>query len=161
MSKVKDATKRKIFGSPPQAGGIRPFTLQRDGINKDAVVGQTDWEGFVSNVSEPLTQLQMLSDGNSFFYRYCRGCTASLPLNISHDSEFEGYCKKCRIWTCGGCGKSKGRRESGDIAPACCDAGRLFRLWVGLGKFDSYHGKPLTAVSGKCHEPSSFLAQNH
>ena len=140
MSKVKDAAKRRIFGAPPQAG-IRPFRLQRDGDNQDAVMGQTDWESFVSNVPESLAQIKLLSDSTSFFHRKCQGCRTFLPLNHITDSEPEGFCKKCKIWTCGGCGKSKGKGESSDIAPACCDAGRLFRLWVVLGKFDKKQGK--------------------
>ena len=137
MSKIKDAAKRRIFGGPSQAG-IRPFTLERN-PNRESV-GATDWESFMSNVSEPLTQLQLLSDGVSFFYRKCRACTIFLPLNMSNDNELEGYCKKCKIWTCGGCGKSKSKGDGGDIAPGCCDAGRLFRLWAVLGKFDKKQG---------------------
>jgi len=156
MSKVKDAAKRKIFGAPPQAG-VRPFTLQRDGSNQDTTVDQTDWEGFVTNISEPLTQLQLLSDGSSYFHRKCRACRTFLPLNVSLDTDLEGYCKKCKLWTCGGCGKSKGRGESIDIAPACCDAGRLFRLWVVLGKFDRRQGKLLIFPSSKSRRSSNIV----
>ena len=152
MSKVKDAAKRKIFGAPPQTG-VQPFTMHYDGKDHNTGAGQTDWEIFVSNVSEPLKQLQLLSDGTSYFYRKCRGCNIFLPLNISCDSEFEGYCKKCKIWTCGGCGKSTGKGEDNNTAPTCCNAGRFFRLWVVLGKFDRRHGKFITSRYLNCPLP--------
>ncbi|KAG9245317.1 hypothetical protein BJ878DRAFT_501981 [Calycina marina] len=131
MSNIKATAKSKIPGSKI----FRGRTQQRPSDSSRP----KDLQTFISNVSDPMEQLNSLNFGG-FFHLKCQNCRPASSLQLNEDlcSERAQYCKKCRIWTCGGCGKTTTAKESGagDLAPPCCEAGQLFRIWAILGKFD-------------------------